>query len=232
MKITIKTLALTSVGLAVIGAGVLYSGVISVAADEPHSRAVEALLAITRERSIAVRAREIEVPSLDDEALIRSGAGNYHAMCIGCHLAPEMPATELSESLYPAPPNLAKRGTGGDPGATFWVIKHGIKATGMPAWGKSMGDDYIWGMVAFIDRLPQLDAAQYQSLVAASDGHQHGGGESDMHDHSGQHASPAAPRGSTSAADDHHGAHDDHAAKKPKAEADVHHHPDGSRHVH
>ena len=230
MKTTLKTLVLSGAVIAVAGAGVLYSGVISVAADEPHSRAIEALLEFTRERSIAVRAGEIKVPSLDDEALIRSGAGNYHAMCIGCHLAPEMNATELSQSLYPAPPNLAKQGTGGDPGATFWVIKHGIKATGMPAWGKSMGDEYIWGMVAFIEQMPQLDRAQYRSLVAASDGHQHGGGESDMHDHSGQHSSPAAAQPPASAEGDHHGTLDHHRPATP--EADVHHHPDGSRHVH
>jgi mono/diheme cytochrome c family protein len=230
---TIKTLAVAGGVLAIAGAGLVYSGIINVAADEPHSSAIEALLQVTRERSIAIRARDLEVPDLDDEELIRSGAGNYHAMCIGCHLAPEMPATELSQGLYPAPPNLAERGTAGDPGATFWVIKHGIKASGMPAWGKSMGDDYIWGMVAFIERLPQLDAGQYRSLVAASDGHQHGGGESDMHDHSGQHPVHAADQ--QPAGEDHHqGAHDGHAPTQSEAqpEADVHYHPDGSRHVH
>jgi len=230
---TIKTLAVAGGVLAIAGAGLVYSGIINVAADEPHLSAIEALLQVTRERSIAIRARDLEVPDLDDEELIRSGAGNYHAMCIGCHLPPEMPATELSQGLYPAPPNLAERGTAGDPGATFWVIKHGIKASGMPAWGKSMGDDYIWGMVAFIERLPQLDAAQYRSLVAASDGHQHGGGESDMHDHSGQHPVHAADQ-QPAGADHHQGAHDGHAPAQSDAasEADVHHHPDGSRHVH
>ncbi|MNN15247.1 hypothetical protein D3C81_1283490 [compost metagenome] len=57
----------------------------------------------------------------------------------------------------------------------------------MPAWGKSMDDQYIWGIVAFLDHLPQLDAQQYKTLVAASGGHQHGGGESEMHNHEGQH---------------------------------------------
>jgi len=79
-------------------------------------------------------------------------------MCIGCHLAPGVAETELSQSLYPAPPNLAKIGVDGNPSAAFWVIKHGIKATGMPAWGKSMGDEYIWGMVAFLNQLPTMDA--------------------------------------------------------------------------
>lgn len=229
MKTTIKILALTGVVLAVAGAGAVYSGAFNVAADAPHAQPIERLLELARERSIAVRSRDIEVPDLDDEALIRSGAGNYQAMCIGCHLAPGLPSTELSESLYPAPPNLAELGHGGDPARAFWIIRHGIKASGMPAWGRSMGDPYIWGMVAFLERLPQLDAGEYRALVASSEGHQHGGSESDMHDHSNQHSSHAAP---DDAGASHHGGEHHGEAKAAPAETKVHHHADGSRHVH
>ncbi|WWL44103.1 cytochrome c [Pseudomonas parakoreensis] len=58
-------------------------------------------------------------------------------MCVGCHLAPGLTGTELSNSLYPAPPNLSKLGVDGHPAAAFWIIKHGIKSTGMPAWAKA-----------------------------------------------------------------------------------------------
>jgi len=89
------------------------------------------------------------------------------------------------------------------------VIKHGIKATGMPAWGKSMGDEYIWGMVAFIDQLPTMDAKQYQALVASSGGHQHGGGETQMHNHEGQHGdNKPGHHGNSGGGDDHHGSGD------------------------
>ena len=148
MKRTIKTLVAAGVvGSTAVLAGA-YFGVVNVGADDPHFPAVHAFLTMARDRSIEVRSRDIEVPNLDDQALIRAGAGNYNSMCIGCHLAPGVAETELSQSLYPAPPNLAKIGVDGNPSAAFWVIKHGIKATGMPAWGKSMGDEYIWGMVA------------------------------------------------------------------------------------
>lgn len=40
-----------------------------------------------------------------------------------------------------------------------------------------MQDEYIWQMVAFMQELPDMSAARYTALVAASDGHQHGGGE-------------------------------------------------------
>ena len=187
MKRTLKTLAAAGVVAGIIGAGVVYFGVINVGADDPHSEPVYALLSTARDRSIAVRSRDIEVPDLSDETLIRAGAGNYNSMCIGCHLAPGVAGTELSNSLYPAPPNLSKLGVDGNPAAAFWIIKHGIKSTGMPAWGKSMADPYIWGMVAFLQQLPSLDAEQYNALATSSGGHQHGGGESKMHNHEGQH---------------------------------------------
>lgn len=73
---------------------------------------------------------------------------------------------ELSKGLYPAPPNLTKVPLD-DPAEAFWVIKHGIKASGMPAWGKSMEDEYLWGMVAFLRQLPDLDPEEYQAAVKA-----------------------------------------------------------------
>ena len=225
MKKTIIILvAAGAVGSAALLAGA-YSGLVNVGADDPHLPAVHAFLTMARDRSIEVRSKDIEVPNLDDEALIRTGAGNYNAMCIGCHLAPGLANTELSQALYPAPPNLAEIGINGSPAATFWVIKHGIKASGMPAWGKSMGDEYIWGMVAFLNQLPKMDGEQYQALVASSAGHQHGGGESQMHNHEGQHGDNKPGHHDSAAADEgHHGSEAAEAASGHHDSAPAEHH--------
>ncbi|MDI3273588.1 cytochrome c [Pseudomonas sp. AL03] len=222
MKRTLKTLTAAGAVAAIVGAGVVYFGVINVGADDPHSEPVYALLSTARDRSIAVRSRDIEVPDLSDETLIRAGAGNYNSMCIGCHLAPGVAGTELSNSLYPAPPNLSKLGVDGNPAAAFWIIKHGIKSTGMPAWGKSMADPYIWGMVAFLKQLPTLNAEQYTALAVSSGGHQHGGGESKMHNHEGEH------EGQKGAASAHH----DAGAAEEVADAGDHHDERNSAHAH
>ena len=225
MKKTIIILvAAGAVGSAALLAGA-YSGLVNVGADDPHLPAVHAFLTMARDRSIEVRSKDIEVPNLDDEALIRTGAGNYNAMCIGCHLAPGLANTELSQALYPAPPNLAEIGINGSPAATFWVIKHGIKASGMPAWGNSMGDEYIWGMVAFLNQLPKMDGEQYQALVASSAGHQHGGGESQMHNHEGQHGDNKPGHHDSAAADEgHHGSEAAEAASGHHDSAPAEHH--------
>lgn len=197
------------------------SGVYNVAADVPHTQPVYALLESLRERSIARRATALHVPDLEDPELIRQGSGNYDSMCMGCHLGPGMPETELSKGLYPAPPALAKTGIE-DPAQAFWAIKHGIKATGMPAWGKSMDDEYIWGMVAFLQQLPKLDEQGYRSLVASSSGHSHGGATLEREHAETEDERHEAREAATST---------DSKAAQPQS-GTTHEHADGSTHLH
>lgn len=206
MKTVLLTIGGVLIALAAGAALVIGTGSYNVAADEPHSALVFRLLEKTRDRSIAVRANNIEVPPLEDPAMLRRGAGNYDAMCVGCHLAPGKSASELSAALYPRPPDLTKR-TQLEPAAAFWAIKHGIKSTGMPAWGRSMKDPYIWDLVAFVQTLPSLSAEQYAAEVEASEGHSHGGSESDGHSHEdaehGEHSHEAADDDSSAEGHEH-----------------------------
>ncbi len=175
------------------GAAVLYSGVVDVAADTPHSPLVYRLLEVARERAIARRSDAITPPTdLHDGERVRRGAGNYAAMCAGCHLEPGIDNSEIRLGLYPTPPDLTES-TKGDAARRFWIIKHGIKASGMPAWSKGgMEDAAIWDLTAFLGRLPELTPEQYRAQVEASDGHTHGGQPAlpampatSAHDHSG-----------------------------------------------
>ena len=180
-RASIFTLLLLGLLALVAVAAFIWSGMYNIGADDAHTKPVYTLLQTMRNRSVASRASKIHPPpNLKDAALIRQGAGNYAAMCTGCHLAPGMAPTELSKGLYPAPPALA-RASAFNPSHHFWVIKHGVKASGMPAWGPSMDDQYIWGLVAFLQVLPTLTPAQYQAMVADSGGHAHGGGETMPH---------------------------------------------------
>lgn len=218
---SLGVLALIGVAMA---AAVIWSGVYNVAADDPHWSATYRALEVARTRSIAVRAANIPVPDLSDAELIRNGAGNYSAMCVTCHLSPDAGETELSVGLYPRPPRWDALGRT-DPREAFWVLKHGIKASGMPAWGKSMEDRYLWGMVAFMKQFPSMTAAQYSAQVAASDGHSHGGGETDVGDgepHAG-HDETNAQRSSFEPVDDPMVSADDRHSKDHRSEDDHQH---------
>lgn len=84
-----------------------------------------------------------------------------------------MESSEISQGLYPRAPDF-RHGTGLKPQQAFWVIKHGIKMTGMAAWGVTHSDDLIWDMVAFLGKLPSLSASEYRAAVGnAAEEHEH-----------------------------------------------------------
>lgn len=172
--------------LAFLGAtAFVWSGVYSVGADDPHWDLTARAIDVLRDRSIEEHARGIAVPNLDDPKRVAEGAEHYAAMCTGCHLAPGMHDSEIRAGLYPTPPNLAEGGPL-DPAEAFWVIKHGVKLTAMPAWGKTHNDDAIWGLVAFVQKLPQMTPEQYQQATANSgehEHHHHGHGDADSNEH-------------------------------------------------
>lgn len=164
------TLALAAGALlaATVVALLVHMGSFDVAADTPHSQPVFWLMNTVRENSIAIRAAGIAVPSdLTDAKRIVSGAAQYDEMCSVCHLAPGMKRTEISRGLYPRAPEL-RRGSSLKPAEEFWVVKHGLKMTGMPAWGVTHDDELLWDVVAFLRKLSELSADQYQELVKSA----------------------------------------------------------------
>jgi mono/diheme cytochrome c family protein len=167
----------------------IYAGLYNIAADVPHTPPVYWLLETVRHRSVAARARDIVPNDLDDANRISKGAGQYAEMCSGCHLAPGMKRTEISRGLYPRAPEL-RRKTNLTPAEQFWVVKHGVKMTGMPAWGVTHDDDLPWDVIAFVRKLPELTPEQYETLVKNAPKHEELMHEMEMdsdHEHSGDH---------------------------------------------
>ena len=165
------------------GLGFVFSGTYNVGADSPHTALTHWVIGQTRARSVASHSKGVTVPNLDDDELVATGADHYAEMCAVCHRAPGTEESELRRGLYPQPPSLVERGGALSPQDAFWIIKHGLKMTGMPAWGTTHDDHGIWALVAFIRKLPQLSPQSYQALVGqGEDGHEHG-------EHSAHHES-------------------------------------------
>lgn len=167
--------------IVVLGFGFLYSGLYPMGADRPHNDLTYWALETMRERSIARVSKDIQVPDdLNTADRLLAGGADYNDMCAGCHMKVGQAESDLSVGLYPAPPNLtlAHDESSDEPAhgdqeeqarRRFWIIKHGIKASGMPAWGSGHDDIRIWNMVAFLERLPALSEEQYQILTARGD---------------------------------------------------------------
>ncbi|MEJ2362735.1 MAG: cytochrome c [Gammaproteobacteria bacterium] len=159
----------------------IYSGSYNVAATSKDPGLLKWILKTTREQSIDSRYEKITPPDksvLTNPKTLRIGFDHYNEMCIVCHGAPGIEPGEARAGLNPKPPILARIAKKMPDRELFWVIKHGIKMTGMPAWGPTHSDDKIWAMVAFVKTLPGMTPAQYKALQA-----QAGTDKSDHHHH-------------------------------------------------
>jgi len=152
-----------------------FSGFYPIGADVPHNGLTYWALETVRERSIARASENIDVPGdLQLPGRLLAGGADYNGMCAECHLQPGKLQSDFTLGLYPRPPDLTRAadehaGNSTQARRQFWIVKHGIKASGMPAWGATHDDERIWNMVAFLQRLPELTPLQYQILTARGD---------------------------------------------------------------
>lgn len=168
--------------LLIVGALFVWFGTFNVAANDKHWTITTSLLETVRQRSVSTRSENTVVPDLSGSERIAKGVPNYAAMCAQCHLAPGIEKSELYEGLYPQPPVFYKADNSTrKPEETFWIIKNGLKMTGMPAWGIYNSDEQIWDMVAVLSKINDMTAEQYNKLVEdgehthAKGGHTDGG---------------------------------------------------------
>ena len=148
-------------------AAVIYTGTYDVAADRPSWGPVAWAVNQARMRSVHAQAADISVPDgLDDQAKIAEGAGHFAQHCAGCHGAPGMKRSDIVAGLNPRSPSLTMIAKSYTPAELFWITKHGIKLSGMPAWiDHSDGD--VWAIVAFLQKLPGMKPQEFAGLIAA-----------------------------------------------------------------
>lgn len=164
-KTAVMTLLVAALVASTVGAVVLYLGVYNVAATEQHTIPVYRLLHIAMRQSVRAHARNIAPPPLDTPEMLARGLHHYQRHCAQCHGAPGMARDDIGKGMTPVPANLVQTGRDWPAAEIYWVIKHGIKMTGMPAWEYRMSDDDLWATTAFVKRLPALSPKEYQDLL-------------------------------------------------------------------
>ena len=183
-RTVLATVAVICTAVIVAGLAFIYSGIYDIAATSPHWPITNWIMATVRDRSIETHAAGLSVPpGLDDPAKVLMGADHFASHCAVCHGAPGVPKGDIAHGLYPQPPNLAKMEMDHSPAELFWILKHGIKLTGMPAWNDH-SDEELWATVAFLEKLPTMTEADYAKLIMTNA--MHGGGmhhHEDMSDH-------------------------------------------------
>ena len=160
-KTVLLTIAALGLAGAAAGALVVYGGLYNVAATVQHTQPVYSLLETAMHRSVKLRARNIETPKLDDERLVMRGAACFRDKCVQCHGAPGVAQGDIGKSMQPLPGPLVDARHHWKPRELYWLTKHGIKMSGMPAWEYRLSEEELWSVVAFLARLPDLTPQQY-----------------------------------------------------------------------
>ena len=148
--------------LAIVGV-VLVSGAYDVAASRPHTRPVAWLLDTTMHNSVERRSADREPPPFT-AAQVRAGFALYADSCEHCHGAPGRQPQEWGRGMLPRPPALSTATPHWDAQELHWILKHGVKMSGMPAFGATYSDAQLWELVAFIRAMPQLPRGEYTAL--------------------------------------------------------------------
>lgn len=148
------------------GAGLLaFGGVFNVAASAGHLPVVGHLMHVVMRNSVALRARNLTPAPAADENAAQLGALHYRDGCEYCHGAPGRRPGPVKQNMEPPPPHIVDAVRDWERHQLFWIVRHGIKMTGMPAWVAPGRDDEIVPVVEFLEAVPEMSAADYQRLI-------------------------------------------------------------------
>lgn len=166
LKGVIFVLIIEAIALALF-AIIVVSGHFPMGADS-HPSSIEAFLGrVSRSSWVSAQAPQEKDPVAVNEDTLQHGAELYQGNCAVCHGGAHYPESKLHKAVYPGAPQFMKKPAGGKDDNLFFVIKHGIRFTGMPAWEYNMSNDDIWSVVNFVKNMghlpPPVEAA-WQSM--------------------------------------------------------------------
>jgi mono/diheme cytochrome c family protein len=147
------------VGATAIALLLMKLGPVPVNADQQPPALEARLLGLAVHASVVRHTEERPNPAPPTEENLIAGMEIYTQMCAKCHGQPNAGSSIYGESFYPPAPQLAGHPPEYTEAEIFWIVKHGIRNTAMPAWGRQLSDENIWQMVSFLKRLDALPPA-------------------------------------------------------------------------
>jgi thiosulfate dehydrogenase len=110
------------------------------------------------------RAPDVKNPVPATEENIVQGAHLYLDHCAGCHGVPSNPDSQIGRSFNPPVPQFFKDAPDMPENQNFYIIQHGIRWTGMPAWNKTLSENQSWQIVTFLSNIEKLSPAAKKVL--------------------------------------------------------------------
>ena len=148
------------------GLAFLMLGYLDVNADSPISTLERKIASRTVDASVERHAVKSPNPIPENAASLKEGMVIYTMNCSGCHGTVDKKPNPVGKNLYPHAPQLIIRPLDDPEWRTFYVVKHGVSRTGMPAWGNILSEDDIWKVTAFLSNLEKLPPEVQQQMPA------------------------------------------------------------------
>lgn len=158
-------MVLAVLGALLAGLLVMLAGIYNVAASSRHFAITDYLLKLVLHRSIATYSLGIDPLPLDRPGMAELGARHFAAGCQPCHAGPDRAQSPIAAGMYPPAPALGDIVGRWDDAELFWIVRHGLKFTGMPQWPGDGRDDEVWPVVAFMRQLPDMPVERYMALT-------------------------------------------------------------------
>lgn len=171
MKTFIFGIIVTLVVIAAMVYIVGHFGYMDLRADQKPSSAETSVAMGAMDASTGRHAPAIKNPAQPSEENLLAGLALYQMHCAECHGNPENPESAMGTSEYPPAPQFMSEAADMPQHQNFYIIKHGIRMTAMPGWGKIMNDDQIWELVTFLaqmEKLPPPVEQKWKGSVASN----------------------------------------------------------------
>lgn len=107
------------------------------------------------------------------ETNLLAGMRIYKAHCALCHGDPAHPRSAVGLALYPRAPQFLEEAPDMPEYQNVYIIRNGVRWTGMPGWKNVLSKDDIWKITAFlagIRHLPPVVDEEWKSTVAPKSG--------------------------------------------------------------
>lgn len=113
------------------------------------------------------------VPLPVDEATLEAGVTIYQAECAACHGLPGRPSSFARHMFPPAPQLFLRHGdhvgvSDDPPGETYWIVRNGIRLSGMPAYGEVLSETQMWQVTVLLANADKLPGSVQQRLKPPS----------------------------------------------------------------
>jgi mono/diheme cytochrome c family protein len=130
-------------------------GFIDPGADIPVS-ALESKIAMPAlDEAVDRRAPEIKNPLDSSDANLVAGMKVYQTNCASCHGDIRHRNGMFADALYPRPPQFLDDAPD-MPENQNYIIQHGIRLSGMPAWKQSLSEQEMWQVTTFLSHMNKL----------------------------------------------------------------------------